>query len=67
MGSEIKPGDIVELKSGGPWMTVRCFAMRGIPFFRKENRDIVFCVWFNEEESIRSHWFREKMLWKPVK
>jgi len=50
---EIKVGDIVQLKSGGPFMTVNSTADGN-----------VFCIWFSDEKECRSFGFRADVLQK---
>lgn len=42
---EIKAGDVVQLKSGGPWMTVA--AVRTV----NKNMDTVSCDWFDDKNT----------------
>jgi uncharacterized protein YodC (DUF2158 family) len=44
MPSSFQVGDVVELKSNSPYMTVE-----------KTDGDCVYCVWFSGEQPIRSH------------
>jgi len=44
MAREFKPGDVVRLKSGGPWMTV---IGDSLP---PTNETEVVCVWFNPHD-----------------
>jgi uncharacterized protein YodC (DUF2158 family) len=53
---EIKPGDIVELKSGGPNMTVR---KQGT-----SDQTLVQCDWFVGDGEIKTHWFPKEALKK---
>ena len=55
MADQFKVGDIVQLKSGGPRMTVESV----------EATNSLFCVWFDETEqgnSVRVHAFRTEVL-----
>lgn len=45
--SEFKPGDVVQLKSGGPIMTVK---------FLDEDGDI-YCEWFDKKEELKGSRF----------
>lgn len=45
--SEFKPGDVVQLKSGGPIMTVK---------FLDEDGD-VYCEWFDKKEELKGSRF----------
>jgi uncharacterized protein YodC (DUF2158 family) len=40
---DFEPGDVVQLKSGGPLMTVEVIDKDGMT-----GRDAVFCVWFEK-------------------
>jgi len=40
---DFAPGDVVQLKSGGPVMTVETIDKDGVT-----GRDAVFCVWFEK-------------------
>jgi uncharacterized protein YodC (DUF2158 family) len=40
---EIKAGDVVELKSGGPRMTVDSYSTNG----NEEDKNVVLCCWFD--------------------
>lgn len=46
--SEIKKGTIVELKSGGPEMTVTGF--RWLPTKDEYDKDYINCKWFSNKE-----------------
>lgn len=43
MGRLYKQGDIVQLKSGGPQMTVNDYAWHG----NYKSEDTVVCIWFD--------------------
>jgi uncharacterized protein YodC (DUF2158 family) len=43
MADNLKPGDVVQLKSGGPMMTVKDFGYGG-------KGDEIMCVWFEKNE-----------------
>ena len=56
---EIKKGDIVQLKSGGPQMTVEGFKWN--PFAGKYDTDEVLCSWFKGDEKQTSYSAREAL------
>lgn len=43
MENEIKPGDTVVLKSGGPEMTVDCYY--------DQDKEFVYCSWFDKSDT----------------
>jgi uncharacterized protein YodC (DUF2158 family) len=53
---DIKVGDVVTLKSGGPPMTV-AFEDRSLGLQR-----VWFCVWFCDRAELRDSLFRQEML-----
>ncbi|CAO3453251.1 hypothetical protein [Azospirillum argentinense] len=59
MAEEFKPGDVVQLKSGGPKMTVQSAgesAMTGIPF--------AYCSWFDKAGNRKTEEFAPASLVK---
>jgi uncharacterized protein YodC (DUF2158 family) len=59
-GSGFKTGDLVQLKSGGPIMTVGACSRATL-----DNEDNVQCVWFSGSKH-QTAWFREDSL-EPAK
>lgn len=47
-------GDLVELKSGGPIMTIDAFG-------KGEQRSLVWCSWFSGDTRNRDHFQRETL------
>jgi len=45
---EFKIGDVVKLKSGGPWMTIEKYTFN--PATNKDFTDRFTCVWLNGSE-----------------
>jgi uncharacterized protein YodC (DUF2158 family) len=57
MAGEFQIGDVVQLKSGGPLMTVNEVGENyGVP--------TVFCAWFDSKENEKSSGFRPELLRK---
>jgi len=59
--SKFQSGDVVELKSGGPKMTVEGFKWN--PASGKYNTESVQCTWFKNEDRV-SEYFNENALKK---
>jgi uncharacterized protein YodC (DUF2158 family) len=57
MADEFKPGDVVELKSGGPRMTV----IRIGPVTMGGTKHEVWCEWFDGNKKSRDHFTRESL------
>ena len=55
---EFGPGDLVQLKSGGPLMTVEELGKDPIT-----QDDVVWCTWF---EKVRNRQERQKDAFKPI-
>lgn len=60
MEHELKPGDVVQLKSGGPQMTIEDIGQFGIG----STHDQVKCVWFEGKKRIEG-FFELPTLCKP--
>jgi uncharacterized protein YodC (DUF2158 family) len=60
MADELKVGDVVQLKSGGPKMTIE-----GIDAYGLENYKQAICVWF-EKSKRETHVFELTSLQKVV-
>lgn len=60
MMSEIKSGDVVELKSGGPRMTVES----GGPSPEEKSEGCVCCIWFANDDSPQRAVFHAECLKK---
>ena len=58
--SDIKAGDVVELKSGGPRMTVES----GGPSPKEESEGCVCCIWFDDGECLQRAVFHAECLKK---
>ena len=58
MVEDIKEGDIVCLKSGGPYMTVKRICA---------SADSVECMWFTKKASVKSAIFLKKVLCYVIK
>lgn len=54
---EIKIGDVVFLKSGGPNMTVE----------KIQDNDIADCIWFDKDKNLQRNTFSLSILQKPKK
>jgi len=52
MADELKPGDVVTLKSGGPLMTIE----------KRETDGRFWCTWFNEKKQPDGRYFEEVLL-----
>ena len=52
---ELKIGDVVQLKSGGPFMTIECFAL-------ENGVSKPICVWFKADASISKGYFHSASL-----
>ena len=51
----IKKGDVVQLKSGGPQMVVRCLGS-------EDSETATFCNWFDDSKSVKGDWFEMDQL-----
>jgi uncharacterized protein YodC (DUF2158 family) len=51
----LKVGDVVELKSGGPQMSVSNIGSG-------EASEAAKCNWFNEKKELKSSWFKKEIL-----
>lgn len=54
----IKIGDIVRLKSGGPYMTVQQFKDKSI----NSDNNFILCKWFDSNNISRQDWFEVNSL-----
>lgn len=52
---ELKVGDVVRLKSGGPAMTVKAYPFKTID--GRTHSDMVECEWFNRDYTLIHHVF----------
>lgn len=52
---ELKVGDVVQLKSGGPKMTVSQYPFKTISGV--ENKDQVECRWFDDKNQLKKRVF----------
>lgn len=57
---KFKSGDVVQLKSGGPIMTV--FKYKPNPMNNAPMKDSLFCTWFDENGVKQSSSFHEDQL-----
>ena len=57
---ELKVGDLVQLKSGGPIMTVE--SVGGSSIQRALGGGLVCCVWFDDQGHVQSEDFSEEVL-----
>lgn len=55
MKAEIKAGDVVRLKSGGPAMTVGSVA-------ENQGRVYCYCLWFDQNDVLSKHEFYKEAL-----
>jgi uncharacterized protein YodC (DUF2158 family) len=62
---EIKKGDIVKLKSGGPKMTAEAF--KWDPFAGKYNESEILCTWFKGEERFSEYFNVSALVKVPQK
>jgi uncharacterized protein YodC (DUF2158 family) len=53
-----KPGDVVQLKSGGPSMTV---------ILESTSADSVVCQWFKEADPVTATFLEDSLVLKPVR
>jgi len=65
MADKFKTGDVVQLKSGGPIMTVVGYHVAHFPDGTSQTSDTnVECTWFNEKNERKSSTFHEDTLEK---
>ena len=53
MADDFKAGDTVELKSGGPKMTIDRIGKK----FASESHNSAYCSWFDEKKKQEHGWF----------
>jgi len=59
--NEFKPGDVVRLKSGGPWMVVST-----VNHHSYVCGSVAFCTWFDSMNNTKNEKFNIAMLEKKV-
>ena len=58
--AKFNPGDVVELKSGGPVMTVKAYNWNVTKGAYEEDR--LVCTWFDKDQKLQSATFPETNL-----
>jgi uncharacterized protein YodC (DUF2158 family) len=53
MADDFKAGDTVEMKSGGPTMTIDSIGKQ----FQSSGTDGAWCSWFDEKNKRQKEWF----------
>ena len=53
MADDLKAGDTVQLKSGGPYMTIDRIDKK----FASDSQNSAHCSWFDEKKNPKNGWF----------
>jgi uncharacterized protein YodC (DUF2158 family) len=57
---KFRSGDVVQLKSGGPSMSVKCY----VYLLGAEESDMIYCQWFDDKGELKGGEFHENSLAK---